>query len=34
VQEALIEAVRVWPDETPRDPTGWLVAVAWRKFLD
>ncbi|MBD0839445.1 RNA polymerase sigma factor [Streptomyces sp. TRM68416] len=34
VQEALIEAVRVWPDDPPRDAKGWLVAVAWRKFLD
>ncbi|WP_028927762.1 RNA polymerase sigma factor [Pseudonocardia acaciae] len=34
VQEALIEAVRVWPDAPPRDPKGWLVAVGWRKFLD
>ncbi|MEU5099351.1 DUF6596 domain-containing protein [Streptomyces sp. NPDC020996] len=34
VQEALIEAVRVWPDDPPRDHMGWLVAVAWRKFLD
>ncbi|HYG92460.1 MAG TPA: DUF6596 domain-containing protein [Nocardioides sp.] len=34
VQEALVEAVRVWPDEPPRDPKGWLVTVAWRKFLD
>lgn len=34
VQEALIEALRVWPDNPPRDPKGWLVAVAWRKFLD
>ncbi|GAJ85525.1 putative RNA polymerase ECF-type sigma factor [Nocardia brasiliensis NBRC 14402] len=34
VQEALIEALRGWPDEPPRDPKGWLVAVAWRKFLD
>ncbi|WP_029898739.1 RNA polymerase sigma factor [Nocardia brasiliensis] len=34
VQEALIEALRGWPDEPPRDPRGWLVAVAWRKFLD
>src|SRR5690606_35730445 len=23
-----------WPDNPPRDPQGWLVAVAWRKFLD
>ena len=34
VQDALVEAVRVWPDEAPRDPKGWLVTVAWRKFLD
>lgn len=34
VQEALIEAVRVWPDDPPREPKGWLVTVAWRKFLD
>jgi predicted RNA polymerase sigma factor len=26
--------MRVWPDDPPRDPKGWLVAVAWRKFLD
>jgi RNA polymerase sigma factor (sigma-70 family) len=34
VQEALVEAVRVWPDDPPRDPKGWLLTVAWRKFLD
>lgn len=34
VQEALVEAVRVWPDDPPRDPKGWLVTVAWRKFVD
>ncbi|MBD3006670.1 RNA polymerase sigma factor [Streptomyces sp. 5-10] len=44
VQDALIEAVRVWPtDPSPssssrgdpiRDAKGWLVTVAWRKFLD
>jgi RNA polymerase sigma factor (sigma-70 family) len=34
VQEALIEALRTWPDDAPRDPQGWLVTVAWRKFLD
>ena len=34
VQDALVEAVRVWPDDPPRNPKGWLVTVAWRKFLD
>ncbi|MFB9179606.1 RNA polymerase sigma factor [Dactylosporangium sucinum] len=34
VQDALIEAVRVWPHDRPRDPQGWLITVAWRKFLD
>ncbi|PJM98316.1 RNA polymerase subunit sigma-24 [Streptomyces sp. CB01201] len=34
VQDALVEAVRVWPAERPRDPKGWLVTVAWRRFLD
>jgi DNA-directed RNA polymerase specialized sigma24 family protein len=34
VQDALVEAVRVWPDDPPRDPKGWLLTVAWRKFLD
>ncbi|WP_306210806.1 RNA polymerase sigma factor [Actinoplanes sp. RD1] len=31
VQEALIEALRAGP---LRDPKGWLVTVAWRRFLD
>ena len=34
VQEALIEAIRVWPQDPPRDAKGWLVTVAWRRFLD
>lgn len=44
VQDALVEAVRVWPaGHSPgsssgggpvRDPKGWLVTVAWRRFLD
>ncbi len=34
VQEALIRALAAWGDELPADPTGWLVTVAWRAFLD
>ncbi|MEV1293090.1 DUF6596 domain-containing protein [Pseudonocardia sp. NPDC049635] len=34
VQEALVDAVRVWPSDPPRDPKGWLVTTAWRRFLD
>ncbi|CAN5774253.1 RNA polymerase sigma factor [soil metagenome] len=34
VQEALIQATSRWPDQRPADPKGWLVTVAWRKFLD
>ncbi|PWK71309.1 RNA polymerase sigma factor (sigma-70 family) [Streptomyces sp. CG 926] len=34
VQEALIEAIRTWAADPPRDPKGWLVTVAWRRFLD
>ncbi|MET0896208.1 MAG: sigma-70 family RNA polymerase sigma factor, partial [Acidimicrobiia bacterium] len=34
VQEALIRALDAWGDDPPRDPTGWLITVAWRAFLD
>ncbi|MFF4324397.1 RNA polymerase sigma factor [Streptomyces sp. NPDC001568] len=34
VQDALVEALRVWATDPPRDAKGWLVTVAWRKFLD
>jgi RNA polymerase sigma factor (sigma-70 family) len=34
VQEALVEAVRRWPEDPPTEPKGWLVTVAWRRFLD
>ena len=35
VQEALVEAVRRWPESgVPDDPKGWLVTVAWRKHVD
>jgi RNA polymerase sigma factor (sigma-70 family) len=34
VQEALVAAIRSWKSDPPDDPKGWLVTVAWRKFLD
>ena len=34
VQEACSRRCATWPDDPPRDPKGWLVTVAWRKFLD
>ncbi|WP_435270055.1 RNA polymerase sigma factor [Streptomyces sp. 1222.5] len=34
VQDALLDAVRVWPADPPRDAKGWLVTVAWRRYLD
>ena len=34
VQEALIRALETWPNDPPRDPKGWLIVAAWRRFLD
>ncbi len=34
VQEALIRALSKWEQGVPADPTGWLITVAWRAFLD
>ncbi len=34
VQDALLRALATWPANPPADPKGWLVTVAWRKFLD
>ncbi|WP_327116210.1 RNA polymerase subunit sigma-24 [Nocardia sp. NBC_01730] len=34
VQEALIRALESWQHDPPRDAKAWLVAAAWRKFLD
>ena len=34
LQEALIEALRVWPDRPPEDPRAWLTTVATRRLVD
>ena len=34
LQEALHEALRVWPEHPPRDPRAWLVTVATRRLVD
>ncbi|MGO1974153.1 MAG: RNA polymerase sigma factor [Propionibacteriaceae bacterium] len=34
VQEALLAAFERWPTDTPTEPRGWLITVAWRKYLD
>jgi RNA polymerase sigma factor (sigma-70 family) len=34
VQDALLAGLEAWPADPPRDPKGWLVTTAWRRFLD
>jgi RNA polymerase sigma factor (sigma-70 family) len=34
VQESLLAALEAWPADPPREPKGWLVTTAWRRFLD
>src|SRR5437868_11767633 len=34
LQEALLEALRVWPEHPPRDPRAWLATVASRRIVD
>jgi RNA polymerase sigma factor (sigma-70 family) len=34
LQEALLEALRVWPENPPRDPRAWLATVATRRLVD
>ena len=34
VQDAIVEALRVWPEHPPRDPQGWLTTVAGRRLID
>jgi RNA polymerase sigma factor (sigma-70 family) len=34
LQEALLEALRVWPEHPPRDPRAWLATLATRRLVD
>ncbi len=34
LQEALLEALRVWPEHPPRHRRGWLTTVATRRLID
>ncbi|MGI3786347.1 MAG: RNA polymerase sigma factor [Janthinobacterium lividum] len=34
VQEALIDALRTWPDNLPRDPRAWLTTAAVHRLTD
>jgi RNA polymerase sigma factor (sigma-70 family) len=34
LQEALLEALRVWPEHPPRDASAWLTTVATRRLVD
>jgi RNA polymerase sigma factor (sigma-70 family) len=34
VQDALVEAVRVWPQAPPANPRAWLTTVAQRRLVD
>ena len=34
LQEALLEALRVWPEQPPREPRAWLTTVAKRRLID
>jgi RNA polymerase sigma factor (sigma-70 family) len=34
LQEALLEALRVWPEHPARDPRAWLATVATRRLVD
>ncbi|UTI63057.1 sigma-70 family RNA polymerase sigma factor [Paraconexibacter antarcticus] len=34
LQDALVEALRTWPEHPPRDPRAWLTTVATRRLVD
>jgi len=34
LQEALLDALRTWPEHPPQDPRAWLTTVATRRLID
>ena len=34
VQDAIVEALRVWPAQPPQNPQAWLTSVAGRRLID
>src|SRR4051794_33601252 len=34
LQEALLDALRAWPEHPPQDPRAWLITVATRRLVD
>jgi predicted RNA polymerase sigma factor len=34
VQEALVDALRTWPENPPRDPRAWLTTAAVHRLTD
>jgi RNA polymerase sigma factor (sigma-70 family) len=34
LQDALLEALRTWPEHPPQDPAAWLATVAKRRLVD
>ncbi len=34
LQEALVDALRAWPERPPRNPEAWLTTVATRRLVD
>jgi RNA polymerase sigma factor (sigma-70 family) len=34
LQDAVVEALRVWPEHPPRDPRAWLSTVAMHRLVD
>ena len=34
VQDALLDALRSWPERPPRDPRAWLITSAGHRLVD